>query len=51
MFKTPASRVPTGNYLVEATCQGPLRHTVYKNQMSPNGPYKCPYPGCGHDVS
>lgn len=46
MFKTEASRQKQGNWLIEARCVN--GHTVFKDQMHPNGPYKCPY--CGHDV-
>ncbi|MES2171564.1 MAG: hypothetical protein V4479_12725 [Actinomycetota bacterium] len=46
MFKTDASKTKTGNWLLQGTCsQG---HTVFKDQMHPKGPYKCPY--CGNDV-
>lgn len=50
MFTTPASKTPSGNYQVEAVCSGPLHHTVFKNMFNTNGPYRCPYDGCGHSV-
>ena len=46
VFKTEASKVRTGNWQLEASCQ--KGHTVFKDQMHPAGPYKCPY--CGFDV-
>lgn len=46
MFKTNASKVKQGNWNLEASCSN--RHTVFKDQMHPRGPYKCPY--CGHSV-
>lgn len=47
MFRTEASKVPTGNWLVQATCT--KGHTVYKDQYHLGGnPYRCPY--CDGDV-
>ena len=46
MFKTEASKTPSGNWNLKATCAN--GHTVFKDQMHPSGPYKCPY--CGRDV-
>lgn len=46
MFRTEASKVSYGNWILQASC--PKGHTVFKDQMHPNGPYRCPY--CGLDV-
>lgn len=46
MYRTEASRVQTGNWLLAASCKN--GHRVFKDQMHPNGPYSCPY--CGADV-
>jgi len=46
MFKTEASRTPTGNWQRESSCQ--KGHRVFTDQMHPNSLYKCPY--CGSDV-
>lgn len=46
MFKTDASKTKTGNWQLEGSCN--KGHTVFKDQMHPKGPYKCPY--CGGDV-
>ncbi len=46
MFKTKASKIKTGNWLLEASCS--KGHTVFKDQMHPAGPYECPY--CGGEI-
>lgn len=46
MFRTEASPTVAGDWQLRATCD--KGHTVYKDQMHPSGPYKCPH--CGADV-
>lgn len=46
MFRTEASKVSQGNYNLQASCV--KGHTVFKDQMHPSGPYKCPF--CDGDV-
>ena len=46
MFKIEASKTRSGNWLVDASCV--KGHTVFKDQMHPRDPYKCPF--CGGDV-
>lgn len=52
MFKTETKPVPTGNYQIAVQCGN--GHTTFKDQMHPNGPYKCGQPTgsgtCGKDV-
>jgi len=47
MVKTEASKTATGNWLLKAICIN--GHVVFKDQMHPNGPYRCP--NCGSDVN
>lgn len=46
MFRIEASTTAHGNWQLRAACD--KGHLVYKDQMHPDGPYKCPF--CGHDV-
>ena len=46
MFKVEASKVRSGNWQLEASCE--QGHTVFKDQMHPRESYKCPY--CGRDA-